>query len=147
MSLAERIRADLIQAMRDGDALRRDTLRMVISNLKNRRIETGEELDETQVQTVLAGAVKSRKDSADQYDQAQRPELADKERAEIAMIQDYLPAQLSEEETRELVAAKVADLELTSKSQLGQLMKAVMAEHRGEVDGKTVQRLAAELLG
>ncbi len=146
MSLAERIQTDLVQAMRDGDALRRDTLRMVLSSLKNRRIEAGEELDETQVQAVLSGAVKSRKDSAEQFDQAQRPELAEKERSEIALIEIYLPAQLSEDETRALVVAKVAELELTTKSQLGQLMKAVMAEHRGEVDGKTVQRLAAELL-
>lgn len=146
MSLAERIRTDLVQAMRDGDALRRDTLRMVLSSLKNRRIEAGEELDETQVQAVLSGAVKSRKDSAEQFDQAQRPELAEKERSEIALIEIYLPAQLSEDETRALVVAKVAELELTTKSQLGHLMKAVMAEHRGEVDGKTVQRLAAELL-
>jgi len=146
VSLAERIQTDLVQAMRDGDALRRDTLRMVLSSLKNRRIEAGEELDETQVQAVLSGAVKSRKDSAEQFDQAQRPELAEKERSEIALIEIYLPAQLSEDETRALVVAKVAELELTTKSQLGQLMKAVMAEHRGEVDGKTVQRLAAELL-
>ncbi|MCH7511816.1 MAG: glutamine-hydrolyzing GMP synthase [Chloroflexi bacterium] len=65
---------------------------------------------------------------------------------QIALIEIYLPAQLSDEDTAELVASKVAELELTTKSQLGQLMKAVMAEHRGEVDGKTVQRLAAELL-
>lgn len=146
MSLAQRIQTDLVQAMRDRDVLARDTLRMVLSALKNRRIEAGEELDEAQVQTVLAGAVKSRKDSAEQFDQAQRPELAEKERAEIAVIEIYLPAQLSDDETAKLVAAKLAELELTSKSQLGQLMKAVMAEHRGEVDGKTVQRLAAELL-
>lgn len=146
MSLAQRIQTDLLQAMRDRDVLARDTLRMVISNLRNRRIETGAELDEAEVQAVLASAVKSRKDSAEQFDQAQRPELAEKELAEIAVIEIYLPSQLSDDETAELVAAKVAELELTTKSQLGQLMKAVMAEHRGEVDGKTVQRLAAELL-
>lgn len=146
MSLTERIQADLVQAMRDGDSLRRDTLRMVISSLKNRRIETGRELEEAETQAVFAAAVKSRKDSAEQFDQAERPELAEKERSEIALIEIYLPAQLSDEDTAKLVASKVAELELTTKSQLGQLMKAVMAEHRGEVDGKTVQRLAAELL-
>ncbi|MEE8468961.1 MAG: GatB/YqeY domain-containing protein [Planctomycetota bacterium] len=146
MTLAQRIQTDLLQAMRDRDVLARDTLRMVISNLRNRRIETGAELDEAEVQAVLASAVKSRKDSAEQFDRAQRPELAEKELAEIAVIEIYLPSQLSDDETAELVAAKVAELELTTKSQLGQLMKAVMAEHRGEVDGKTVQRLAAELL-
>jgi len=146
VSLAKRIQTDLVQAMRDGDKLRRDTLRMVISNLKNRRIENGKELDEAEAQAVVAAAVKSRKDSAEQFAQAERPELAEKERAEIALIEVYLPAQLSDEDTAKLVAAKVAELELTTKSQLGQLMKAVMAEHRGEVDGKTVQRLAAQLL-
>lgn len=147
MSLQERIGSDLKDAMRAGETLRRDTLRMVISNLKNRRIELGRELEEAEELQVLAAAVKSRKDSAEQYANAGREELAAKERGEIEIIQAYLPSQLDEAETRELVNRKIEELGIRSKQDLGQLMKAVMAEHRGRVDGKLVQRLAAETLG
>lgn len=146
MALTERIRRDLEAAMRAGETLRRDTLRMVIAALKNRRIELGAELTEEQELAVLQGAVKSRAESAVQYEAAGRGELAEKERAEIAVIQGYLPELFSEDETRELVRAKLDELEVRSPKDIGKLMKAVMAEHRGRVDGKTVQRIAAELL-
>lgn len=146
MTLQERIDADLKQAMRDGDAVKRDTLRMVIAALKNKRIELGEDLDEAGTLAVIQSAAKSRLDSAEQYESAGRPELAEKERAEIAIIQDYLPKQLDEGEVRTIVETKIAELELASKKDMGRLMKAVMADHKGKVDGKLVQRLAGELL-
>lgn len=146
MTLQERIEADLKDAMRAGEATRRDTLRMVIAALKNKRIEAGADLDEAAQLAVLTSAAKTRTDSAEQYEQAGRPELAEKERAEIEIIQAYLPRQLDEGEVRAIVEAKVAELELSSKKDMGRLMKAVMADHKGTVDGKLVQRLAGELL-
>ena len=146
MPLQEQIGEDLKQAMRAGETLTRDTLRMVLAALKNKRIDLGGELDEDQVRGVLANQVKSRKDSAEQYQSAGRPELAEKELAEVGIIQRYLPTQLSEEATRELVQGLISELAVSSKKDLGKLMKAVMAEHKGTVDGKTVQRLAAEIL-
>ena len=146
MGVRETIDADLKTAMRAGDTLSRDTLRMVLAALKNKRIEVGEDLTEEQVLAVLGSAVKSRKDSATQFDAAARPELADKERAEIGVIERYLPQQLSEDETRTLVDGLVKERGITTKQELGKLMKAVMAEHKGRVDGKLVQRFAGELL-
>ncbi len=146
MGVRETLDADLKTAMRGGDTLSRDTLRMVLAGVKNKRIEVGEDLSEEQVLAVLASAVKSRKDSAAQFDEAGRPELAVKERAEIDVIERYLPQQLSEAETRTLVEGLVGELGITAKRELGKLMKAVMAEHKGRVDGKLVQRFAGELL-
>jgi len=132
--------------MRAGENLRRDTLRMVLAAMKNRRIEVGEDLDDDQQLAVLLSAVKSRTDSVTQYEANGRQDLADQERAEIEVIQGYLPKQLGEEETAEVVRAKIAELGLTSKKEMGQLMKAIMADHKGTVDGKLVQQFAAQEL-
>ena len=146
MSFQDRITEDVKDAMRAGDTLRRDTLRMVISALKNKRIELGRDLTEADEFGVLSTAVKSRVDSAEQYDKAERPELAQKERAEIEVIEVYLPRQLNEDEVGNILRAKIAELGVTSKKEMGRLMKAVMADHKGAVDGKLVQRVAGQLL-
>lgn len=144
--LTKRLQADLAAAMRAREELRRETLRMCIAALSNRRIELGRELEEAEELQVLSKAAKTREDSAEQYEEAGRAELADKERSEAEIILAYLPQKLSEAETRELVEQRIGELGLSSKQDLGRLMKAVMAEQGARVDGKTVQRLAAELL-
>ena len=146
MSLQDRVQADLKEAMRAGETLRRDTLRMVLAAMKNVRIDVGRALEPAEELGVLQSAVKSRGDSAEQFDKAGRPELAEKERAEIEVIKVYLPRALSEDETLTIVRAKIDELGIESKKDLGRLMKAVMAEHKGSVDGKAVQRIAAGLL-
>jgi len=146
MSLSERIQDDLKSALRAGDAVTKDTLRMVIAAIKNRRIELGEPLDEAAETEVLMKAVKSREDSVAQYTAAKREDLAARERAEIEVIRRYLPEQLSPEAVRELVEATIRSLAVTSKKDLGRVMKAILAEHRGKVDGKAVQSIANELL-
>jgi len=146
MTLLDQLSEDVKEAMRAGENLRRDTLRMVLAAMKNRRIEVGEDLDDNQQLAVLLSAVKSRTDSVTQYEANGRQDLADQERAEIAVIQGYLPQQLGEEETAEIVRAKIAELGLTSKKEMGQLMKAIMADHKGAVDGKLVQQVAAQEL-
>jgi len=144
MTLTDQLSSDLKDAMRAGDTLRRDTLRMVLSAMQNRRIEAGEDLDDGQQLAVLMSAVKSRTDSATQYADNDRQDLADQELAEIGVIQGYLPKQLGEEETLAIVRTKISELGLTSKKEMGQLMKAVMADHKGAADGKLVQRLAGQ---
>ncbi|MDP6739812.1 MAG: GatB/YqeY domain-containing protein [Planctomycetota bacterium] len=146
MTLLNQLSEDVKVAMRAGENLRRDTLRMVLAAMKNRRIEVGEDLDDDQQLAVLLSAVKSRTDSVTQYEANGRQDLADQERAEIEVIQGYLPKQLGEEETAEVVRAKIAELGLTSKKEMGQLMKAIMADHKGTVDGKLVQQFAAQEL-
>jgi len=146
MGLEQQITSDMKDAMRAGDTLRRDTLRMLIAALKNERIERGEDLDEPAVMAIVRRGVKSRTDSAEQFRAADRAELADKEEAEIRLLEGYLPQMLDEAGTAELVEKAIADTGAAGKSDIGKVMKAVMATHRDVVDGKLVNRLAAERL-
>jgi len=146
MKLLAKLQEDLKDAMRAGDVTTKETLRMTLAALQNRRIEAGEDLDEGTELQVLTKQVKSREDSVEQYDAADRKDLADKERAEIEVLRRYLPEQLSEDSVRALVQKVISEQGLSSKKEMGQVMKAIMAEHRGKVDGKLVQRLASELL-
>jgi hypothetical protein len=146
MALIDQLNADLKAAMLAKDTVKRDTLRMVLTLTKNSAIELGRPLEDADVLACLQRSVKTRRDSIEQYEKAGRDELAAIERSEIAVLEGYLPKLLSEDETRALVAAKIAELGLTQKRELGQLMKAVLAEHQGTVDGKLVSRLAGEQL-
>jgi len=146
MSLLDKLNADLKAAMLAKDTVTRDTLRMTLTLTKNLKIELGRELTDDDVMGALQRGVKTRRDSIEQYEKADRGELAEVEKTEIAVLERYLPKMLSEEETRELVTAKIAELGLSEKRELGQLMKAVLGEHKGTVDGKLVSRLAGELL-
>jgi len=141
-----RLQEDVKQAMKAGDTLTRDTLRLAITDLKKKELDLGRALEPEEELAVLQKGVKSREDSAAQYGQAGREDLAAQERAEIEVLRRYLPELLSEAETRELVQRTIAALGLSSKKDLGQVMKAVLAEHKGRVEGKLVQKLAAELL-
>ncbi|MEM9803410.1 MAG: GatB/YqeY domain-containing protein [Planctomycetota bacterium] len=146
MGLQDQIDVDLKTAMKAGDVLRRETLRMLIAGLKNERIDKGSDLDESEVLGVVRRGVKSRRDSAEQYRDAARPELAEKEEAEIAVLEGYLPQMLDEAATAALVQAAIAETGAAGKADIGKVMKAVMATHRDVVDGKLVNRLAAERL-
>jgi uncharacterized protein YqeY len=145
-TLLERLQSDLKQALLAGDAVAKDTLRLVIAALKNQRIEAGHELDDAEALQVLQKGVKTRQESVEQYGRAGRQDLVERESAEIAVIRRYLPEELGEDRTRAIVQAKIAELGITSTRDIGRVMKAVMAEHRGRIDGKLVQRLAAALL-
>jgi uncharacterized protein len=139
MDILEQITSDMKDAMRAGDALRRDTLRMLRAQML--------EPDAPDALTVLKRAVKTRSESAAQYVEAGRDDLAAQERAEIAVIEVYLPKTMSEEEAREVIAAIAAAEGLESKRDMGKLMQAVMAKHRDAIDGKLASKLASEILG
>ncbi len=138
MSLLDRINADLKKAMLAGDRIARDTLRMLKSELLT--LDTPDEMG------VLTRAVKSRRDSVQSYREGGREDLAEKEEAEIAVIERYLPTQLTEDEAREAIVAIVGDLGVSSKQDLGKVMKEVMSRHRGQIDGKLASSIAGELL-
>jgi len=139
MSLREQIDADLKKAMLARDEVTRDTLRMIKSELLT--------LDEPDELAVLSRAVKSRRDSIKSYVEGGRQDLADKELAEIEVIERYLPKQLSEGEAREAITAIIEALGLSSKKELGTVMKELKARYPGQVDGKLASSLAAQLLG
>ena len=141
-----RIEADLKAAMLARNEVTRDTLRLVINDVKKIELEHGREATEEDVLTALGSGAKRRQESIEQFDRANRKDLADKERAELAVISAYLPKQMDEALARPLIADLIAELKLTSKKDIGALMKAVMARHKGALDGKLAQRLGNELL-
>ena len=138
MALLEQIDADLKKAMLARDNVTRDTLRMIKSELLT--------LDDPDELAVLTRAVKSRRDSIKSYLEGGRQDLADKEQAEIEVIQRYLPKPLSEDEAREAVAAIVTELGASTKKDLGKVMKEVRARYPGQIDGKLASSIAGELL-
>ena len=147
MSLRQKLEDEVKAAMRAGDATARDTLRMVLSKLKGAEIDTGKASSDQDVLAALTYAVKTRRESIEQFDQAGRTDLADVERAQVAVLERYLPKQLSEDEARAAAAAVIAELGATSKQDLGRVMKALLARHKGALDGKLAGRLVGELLG
>ena len=147
MQIREQIEADLKTAMRARDETARDTLRMVLAAIKKREIDEDSATTDADALAALRHAAKMRQDAASQFESAGRGDLAQKERAEMEVIARYLPRQKSEQEVRTIVENLVSELEIRSKQDLGKLMKAVMSRHKGEVDGKLVQRIAGELVG
>jgi uncharacterized protein YqeY len=150
MGLSETLTKDLTAAMKARDAARTSVLRMAKAALKNREIEKGEALDEAEVVKTLQGLVKQREDAAEQYDGAGRPELARKERDEIVVLEEYLPAGVSPEEVEAAVAKAIADTGASSPRDMGQVMKAAMAALSATgkaVDGKQVNAAARKQLG
>ncbi len=147
MTLKARILEDLKKAMLAKDELTRDTLRMVKADLMNKEVETGRDATDEDTLGVLARAVKTREDSVTQYDEGGRPDAADKERQEIAVIQRYLPKKLGEAEVQSEIEAIVSELGLSGKKDMGKVMKELKSRHGAAIDGRTASKLAAEILG
>jgi uncharacterized protein YqeY len=139
MSLKERIVADLTSAMKAKDVARTSTLRMVKASVMNREIEKGGALEDEELTKALASLVKQRRDSIEQYEKAGRQELADKERAEIEVIEAYLPQAASREEIERAVDAAITETGATTMREMGAVMKAVQGKLAGQsADGRTV---------
>jgi hypothetical protein len=139
MSLKDKITSDLTAAMKAKDASRLSVLRMVKSNLMNRQIEKGGELTDEEITRALQSLVKQRKDSIEQYNNAGRGELAEKEQAEVVVIEEYLPQSASAEEIEEAVAAAIYETGAASMKEMGAVMKAALAKLQGKTaDGKLV---------
>lgn len=144
MSINEKIKADLKDAMKVRDVEKRDVLRMVDSMIKNVEIEKGkraEGLSDEEVIEVLMRAVKQRKDSVIQYNSGNRPELAQKEQKEIDIIAVYLPEQLNEEEITKIVKEVIAQNEVKSANDMGKIMGQVMGKLKGQADGNLVKEI------
>ena len=147
MSLSKQIVSDLTAAMKAQDASRTSTLRMVKAAMMNRQIEKGSELDDDDMQKLLRSLVKQRRDSIEQYEKAGRQELVDKEAAEIAVIETYLPAAASREEIEQAVMAAIAETGASSMKDMGGVMKAVQAALAGKnADGRTISEVVKSKL-
>jgi uncharacterized protein len=149
MSLKEKIVSDLTVAMKAQDAARLSTLRMVKAGIMNREIEKGRELNDEEMAGLLRSMIKQRRDSVEQYEKGGRQDLADKEKAEIGVIEAYLPQAASKEEIEQAVAAAIAGTSATSLKDMGKVMKAAQAALSGKnADGKTISEIVkAKLAG
>lgn len=149
--MREKITADLKTAMKAGDRARVDALRLINAGLKDKDIEArgaGKTLSEDDVLALLQKMIKSRQESLDIYEKNNRPELADKERFEIAVISSYLPSQMSEAEVAEAIRAAVAELGATSIKDMGKVVAALKAKYTGRMDfGKASAVVKAALAG
>jgi hypothetical protein len=139
MSLEQALSADIVTAMRAKDQTRLTALRMLKTALTNKSIEKGRALEGAEELQVVSTQVKQRRDSIEQFTKGGRPDLADKEQAEIAVLNRYLPAAASDEDIAAAVATAVAETGATTAKDIGKVMKAVMAALAGKtVDGKKV---------
>ena len=148
MTLKQTILSDLTASMKAQDAPRTSTLRMVKAALQNREIEKGGELDDEEMAKLLRSLVKQRHDSVEQYAKAGREELADKERAEITVIEAYLPQGASLETIEAAVAAAISETGASSMKDMGKVMKATQAALAGQnADGRTISEVVKSKLG
>ena len=148
MSLKQQVISDLTTSMKAQDAPRTSTLRMVKAAVMNREIEKGGELDDEEMMKLLRYLVKQRRDSVEQYENAGRQELADKEKTEIEVIEAYLPQAASPAEIEAAVAAAVAETGASSIKDMGKVMKAVQAALADKnADGRTVSEIVKAKLG
>lgn len=151
MTLVDQIQKDITTAMKSRDEARLSTLRMVKAALMNRKIEKMAELDDKEAQQVLSTLIKQRKDSVEQFTRGGRQEMADKEQAEIALIENYLPKSASEAEIAAGVKGVIAEMGSPTMKDMGAVMKNVMAKFSAQglrVDGKAVsEAVKKELAG
>ena len=141
MALKDQLEADLKAAMKQKDVLKVSVVRMLKSAIKYREIEVLKTLDDAGIQAVVGSEIKRRRDSVDQYRQGGREDLASKEEAEIAMLQGYLPAQLSPGELERIVDAAIARAGAQGPKDMGKVMKEVLPEVQGKAEGKAVSEL------
>ena len=147
MTTQEKIQAQMADAMRNKDQLRLSCLRMMKTAVKNKEIEKMKPLDENEVIAVLNTLVKQRKDSIDQFRKGGREELAQKEEAEIRIIEEYLPAAASEQEIQQAIAQAMEETGAASMKDMGKVMKATLARLSGKsADGARVSQLVKDKL-
>ena len=150
MGIVQQVQQDMVAAMRSRDELRLSTLRMVKAALKNKEIDKRAPLDEKEAQQVLSTLIKQRKDSIEQFQKGGRQELAEKEAAEIKMIEGYLPQAMGEEEITAAVKATIAEMGSPTLKDMGTVMKNVMAKLQAtgaRVEGKMVSEAVKKQLG
>lgn len=141
-----KIQEDMKQALKAGEKLRLSTLRLLLSALKNESIEKRHELGEDEILTVLRREVKQRLNAIEEYKKGQRQDLVDQAKAEITILESYLPQQLSDEELRALAENVVAELNATA-GEFGKVMGKLMPLVKGRADGNRVQAVVKQVLG
>lgn len=143
----EQLNEDVKAAMKSGDAFRKDTLRLILAAIKQVEIDTRKTLTEEDVYGLLQTEAKKRRDTITEMRGAGRNDLADKEQAELTLIETYLPQQLSREEIEAEVRKAIAESGAKSAKEMGNVMKVLMPRVKGRADGKLVNEVVKSLLG
>lgn len=147
MGLYEKLDADVKSSLKEGNALKVSVLRMALSTIKTLQIEKNiKALDDSGVIEILQRHVKQHRESIDQFTKGGRPDLADKEKAELKILEEYLPEQLGEEELTKIVKEIVAEMGAVTKKDTGKVMKALMEKVKGKADGKVVSSIVGQML-
>jgi uncharacterized protein YqeY len=146
MSLCEQFHTDLTQAMKSGDKVRLSTLRLLTAAIKNRQIDKGGALDDVEALEIVRLATKQRREAIALARQYGREDIVQQEEQELAILEAYLPAQLSTDDLIQQIDAVIQDLGATSDKDLGRVMRALMPTVKGRADGTTVNRLVRERL-
>ncbi|MED4603903.1 GatB/YqeY domain-containing protein [Paenibacillus validus] len=146
MSLSDRLNEDMKLAMKSQDKFKLSVIRMVRAAIKNIEIDQRKTLEEQEVLDVLNREVKQRKDSLQEFEKAGREDLAENLRAEIAILMEYMPQQLSDEEVKAIVQQTIQEVGASSKADMGKVMGALMPKVKGRADGKVVNQFVQQLL-
>jgi uncharacterized protein YqeY len=146
MNFIESIKTDMYSAMKSGDKEKAGTLRTLLAKLKDRQINTRQELTDNDCINVIKTLVKQRKEAAKMYEDAKRPKLAEKEKIELAILETYLPKMMTEQETRTLIENVINETGAEGISDIGKVMPIVMQRGEGKVDGKNANIILRELL-
>jgi uncharacterized protein YqeY len=146
MSLLQKLDDDLKSAMKTSDKLKVSTIRMVKASLKNREIERRGDLSEDDIVSILASLSKQRKESIEQFANAGRDDLANQEKKELEILQEYMPKQLNPEELDEIISESIRETAAEGIKDMGKVMRMVMSRVKGSADGKTVNQRVRYLL-
>ena len=146
MTLQDRLNDDLKRALRSREELRKTTIRMLLSAMHNQQIQNRAPLDPQQELSVVDREAKVRREGVDEYTKLDRSDLVEKNLAELAIIQEYLPSQLSEEELQGVVRDAIAGTNASSPADMGRVMGVVSPQVKGRADGKAVSQLVRRLL-
>ena len=146
MSLKDRLTEDLKQAMRQGDERRKSTIRLVRAEITNAEIERGGELGDDEVLAVIAKQAKQRRESVAEFVKGGRQDLVDQEEEELKILLSYLPAQMSRDEIEVAARQVIAEVGATSMAQMGEVMRRLMSQLKGKVDGSLVNQVVREIL-
>ena len=146
MSLLEDITNEMYLSMKSGDKEKANTLRTLISKLKDQQIKLRKDISDEEALKIIKTLVKQRKESAEIYSKAGREELAEKENFEISILNNYLPKLMSEEDVLSLIKKIVDEMNAKDLSDIGKVMPSVMKRGKGKVDGKVANRILRSLL-
>ncbi|KOO43873.1 GatB/YqeY domain-containing protein [Priestia koreensis] len=146
MSLLERLNTDMKQAMKNKEKEKLSVIRMVKAALQNEAIKAGGDLTEEDELTVISRELKQRKDSLHEFEKAGRSDLVDKIQSELAVLEVYMPQQLTEDELTEIVKETIEEVQASSKSDMGKVMGAIMPKVKGKADGGLVNKLVLQHL-